>query len=205
DNLIKSLPNITGGLSKLTKFNLSGNKIELSPDVLKKLMNLQFLDLSDNQIETLPDEIQELSELIHLDLSYNKIVTLPDTIVELSNLKNLYLFDNSIEALPHTISKLTKLETIDLSNNKNLLSLPSSLRNLKNSVCLLKLIDTNIQISCEGGALGQIQLEEIFGKRVVFSQGENRTEFSNPILAQLMNSDSFKLCILIAHLRSHFH
>ena len=152
----------------------------------------------------LPKEFKQLNALEHLNLNSNKIKKLPDSIRKLRNLKFLRLNKNKIEKLPKYIALLHDLNTLDISNNINFRNLPSSLRNLQNTLTLLDLRNTNIQEFCEGDTLGKTELREIFGDHVAFSDNplEFKAIYTLDVLKQLqrhiprININYLKSCVL---------
>ena len=77
DNLLESLPEETGSLTKLRKLNLSSNKLKSLPGKFFSLPELRCLDLKSNLLKELSPAIGDLVMLEYLVwLSYKLIAKL---------------------------------------------------------------------------------------------------------------------------------
>ena len=85
---------IPGELTRLTRLDLHGNKLNSIPPELSKLTNLTELNLNQNNLNSIPPELSNLTNLTKLGLCRNKIRFLPIEFKNLKNLQDLYLFDN---------------------------------------------------------------------------------------------------------------
>ncbi len=134
-------------LQQMTNLILQGNKITEIPSTINQLKKLKIFDVSHNELEELPSEMGEISELhslfigsnkltefpsvtglknLHeLDISHNKLAALPEGITspDLAVLNKVNAAANSITELPLELSNLPMLKTLDVSENKWVLSL----------------------------------------------------------------------------------
>ncbi|MBO0931562.1 leucine-rich repeat domain-containing protein [Fibrella aquatilis] len=162
NNLVGSLPESIGQLTKLTTLNLSYNR-GLSgpiPTSIGKLTDLEYIQLVDNErlSGTLPESLGNLTKLSFLQLRGTKISgslpaelgnctaltqiyvqqsqltgSIPESFGKLKNMIVLYLNDNQLSGpIPSSVSSFTALTQLVLSNNKLTGSIPASLTSLQN-------------------------------------------------------------------------
>ncbi|KAK9084081.1 hypothetical protein Scep_030552 [Stephania cephalantha] len=93
---------------------------------------LKTLHLKSIMLSTLPPSIGELKHLRYLNLSSCGLESLPESICKLRNLQMLNLANNNLLALPHLIGDLENLRYLKLSHNKEITSLPETIRALTN-------------------------------------------------------------------------
>ncbi|PPD96111.1 hypothetical protein GOBAR_DD06848 [Gossypium barbadense] len=133
-----------GALSKLQLLNLSWNSLtgEL-PSSLGNLTQLAVLDVSYNHIHSIPLAIQKMENLVSLSLSGNFIDYNASAIGLLTNLTHLkklvtlnlrYCYLSG--PIPPHIGKLERMVHLDLSNNRLVGQIPSSVSNLTNLASL---------------------------------------------------------------------
>ncbi|EMS51104.1 Cysteine-rich receptor-like protein kinase 15 [Triticum urartu] len=147
----KMIPNCITELSELNYLNLRGSeKILALPESIGDIKGLMHLDLSGcTGISELPISFAELKQLVHLDLSHCRVSIseafggftklqylnlsvehsdrrLPDVIGNL-----IKLSDDQIGRLLGSICTLSNLEHLDLSGNRKLSSIPTSIGNLR--------------------------------------------------------------------------
>ncbi|XP_030924530.1 TMV resistance protein N-like [Quercus lobata] len=159
-NNLVCLPNTICSLKSLESLDLCGcSNLDNLPENLGNLKGLKKLDLSETAIKELPSSIDGLTTLTSLILTIN-LVCLPSTICSLNsleclglcgcsnfdnlpknlgNLKDLYHLDLSgtgIKELPSSIDGLTTLNSLTLTNCKNLVCLPSTICSLNSLECL---------------------------------------------------------------------
>lgn len=116
ENLLGSLPQGIGNLTKLKRLNLSNNKLTHLPDDFKDCSHtLQQLNLASNYIASLPSSIGQFKILIELDLSNNLITSLPESMHQLTSLVILKLAGHQLQELPTTFGQLSQLKVLDLS------------------------------------------------------------------------------------------
>jgi len=99
--------------------------------------------LPENKTRALPCEIKLLRDLESLVMYINELEEIPEWIGELKNLKNLEIYETKIKLLPPSICNLNSLETLVISNNKNLKLIPENIGDLKK---LKRLVLVNNQI-----------------------------------------------------------
>ncbi|XP_030967972.1 TMV resistance protein N-like isoform X2 [Quercus lobata] len=128
----------------LEKLILKGcTKLSMIHASLGDLKHLILLDLSNCKcLESLPCEISWESLEIFILSGCSKLKKFPEIVGNMSCLLKLYLDGTAIEDLPLSMEQLTGLITLDLTNCKNLSSLPgvicslTSLKTLTLSGCL---------------------------------------------------------------------
>ncbi|XP_065658512.1 leucine-rich repeat serine/threonine-protein kinase 2 isoform X3 [Hydra vulgaris] len=136
-NKIKSISstNIMSCLGAVQKLNLNSNKLQDVPSELFKLPNLRILNLSSNQLIHLPNVKEWSPCLTTLTLEKNLLESFP-LHVEILKLKHLYLADNRLKCVPESICNLKCLETLDISRNVDIHSLPVSMGKLSKLIQL---------------------------------------------------------------------
>ena len=77
NNLLRSLPDSIGQLSKLQKLMLAGNKLQILPQSLSNCHNLQLIRLAANQLTELPTWLFTLPKLSWLAYSGNRFHQTP--------------------------------------------------------------------------------------------------------------------------------
>lgn len=95
-----------GLLEKLTRLNLSRNRINELPDEFFRLRELKYLNLSHNGLEDISADLSDLVMLEFLDLSNNQLEQLPGGIGFLTRLTDLSIHHNKLQALPSDITNL---------------------------------------------------------------------------------------------------
>ena len=113
------------------KLDLQYNELKQIPRCLPELPSLAELNLSNNHLTDIPDVPEWSSVLSVLDLSNNKLTTLPLNVVA-SSLRNLNLARNNLRNVPLCVCGFTTLHTLDLSDNPDILTLPSEMGRLSN-------------------------------------------------------------------------
>ncbi|XP_061991090.1 disease resistance protein RPV1-like [Rosa rugosa] len=117
----------------LRKLDLRGTCIkELHPSITR-LIRLEKLDLTDSQnLTILPYNIYELHNLKTLYASgCSKLATFPKIPVKMDSLRRLSLKGSDIRELDESIENLIGLEHLDLTDCKNLITLPCSIYGLQ--------------------------------------------------------------------------
>ncbi|KAL0922148.1 hypothetical protein M5K25_006113 [Dendrobium thyrsiflorum] len=128
-NQLKALPNSIGCLSKLKRFDASGNSLDSLPITIQNCGSLEELLINFNQLTQLPDTIGlGLTKLRLLSIHSNKLTFLPATTHKLSSLRSLDAHLNILLTLPKDLHLLPFLHSIDISQNfHHLNSLPDSI------------------------------------------------------------------------------
>ncbi|PVV01018.1 hypothetical protein BB560_004581 [Smittium megazygosporum] len=104
--------------SKITKIDLSFNKISSWPEQLSLISNLKTLVLKRNKLPNLPKDIKFLVNLEYLDLSNNQIQTIGEEITTLEKLCVLKLSNNLVCSIPHYLGKLhSHLDILEIDGN----------------------------------------------------------------------------------------
>ena len=115
-------------LKNLKKLSIGGCAFLLS----KKLLNFLLFQRSPDPMVMLTQTLSSLSSLTDLNLSYCNLQTVPDAIgCCLSSLNNLNLRGNKFDCLPKNIIRLSNLETLFLSDCKDLRLLSELPSNIK--------------------------------------------------------------------------
>jgi Leucine-rich repeat (LRR) protein len=131
NQLVGSIPESFGNLTKLLDLDLSFNQISSLPTSFGNLTSLESLGLNNNQLSSLPASFGNLTNLKSLSLYINQLNSLPASFGNLTNLTSLAISDNQLTSLPTLFGNLTKLTDLSLSRNQ-LTSLPESIGNLTN-------------------------------------------------------------------------
>ena len=130
-NGFKSLPNEMGlYLRQVVKLDLQFNDLMTIPRNILELPNLTELNLSTNKLTDLPEIPEWASTLAVLDLSHNKLSEIPGNPIAQS-IRTLNLADNEFRTVPQCVCSFVTLQTLDLSDNKDILSLPAQMGRLK--------------------------------------------------------------------------
>lgn len=117
-NGLSSIPNEIGKLSELRKLKLSGNKLDRIPTATGGLAKLNELDLSQNELDHISASICRLQELNTLKLEDNNLTGVSKKVADLKNLSNLYLTGNkNLKSLPDTLKQL-RLRIIETEGTK---------------------------------------------------------------------------------------
>ncbi|XP_070193267.1 leucine-rich repeat serine/threonine-protein kinase 2-like isoform X2 [Littorina saxatilis] len=136
NNQLDTLPSaaVAAGLLRLATLRLSNNNITekepfFVPKFILELPNLRVLDLAGNHLEGLPPPLQWKTQILkELVVSLNKITKLNlEGARAWSKLEKLHAARNKIAELPKEIGFLVSLQSLDVSHNKQLSSLPDEL------------------------------------------------------------------------------
>jgi hypothetical protein len=179
-NQLTSLPESIGNLVHLSSLNLLENKLSNLPESIGKLVHLTTLHLADNELQSLPESFGNMVNLRHLYIVKNQLQNLPDSIGNLVGLRFLYLSKNELQNLPESIGNLVGLWFLYLSRNQ-LSNLPASFADLRNSMRSVNLEDNPLQRIGPGNALGEEDLQRIFGDRVILPGLGKKRYNMNPI------------------------
>lgn len=131
-SLAGSLPSEIGHFSKLTSFDMKGNRLTKKiPSSIGMLSSITSLSLAGNAITgTVPDVLTKMTSLVSLDLSSNRFNGDPFP----ATLSELRLLPAFINTLPSSIGLLSSLTYLNISNSLLIGSIPTSVSNLKNLV-----------------------------------------------------------------------
>ncbi|XP_068319221.1 disease resistance protein RUN1-like [Pyrus communis] len=135
---LENFPEILEPMEHLKSLNLSGTAVEELHSSIEFLPHLQIIQLQVcRRLSSISNSICKLKYLKKLDLSCCfKLEDFPEISEELEHLVSLILQGTAIEMLPSSIEKLIKLQTLDLSDCRNLKDVPTSIYNLTNLKCL---------------------------------------------------------------------
>ena len=111
--------------------DLSHNELSTIPRCILELPSLQELNLSHNKLVDLPDVPEWSSCLTVLDVSHNKLSSMPLNAVAPA-IRALNISRNQFRQIPICICSFTTLHSFDLSDNPDILSLPSEMGRLTN-------------------------------------------------------------------------
>uniref|UniRef100_A0A8C5HH88 Disease resistance R13L4/SHOC-2-like LRR domain-containing protein n=1 Tax=Gouania willdenowi TaxID=441366 RepID=A0A8C5HH88_GOUWI len=152
NNELMSLPESIGCLVRLKDLWLDGNHLVEIPPEVGGMRSLLCLDVSENQLDRLPEELGGLQLLTDLMVSQNNIDALPESLGKLRNLSILKADQNRLTYLPESIGEcesLTELvltenqlqalelHVLDVSGNRYVLQLTSSLNSAAMFVCVI--------------------------------------------------------------------
>ena len=128
----------------MVKLDLQYNDLSVIPSCVLELPSLVDLNLSNNKLVSLPELSEWSSQLTVLDLSHNRLTTIPGEPLAPS-IRTLNLAENDFRTVPLCVCNFITLRSLDLSENKNILSLPPQMGKLKelNSLNLKGLKDLN--------------------------------------------------------------
>ena len=129
--------------SSLRSLALKDNQLVLWPEGLSDLAALERLSLDKNELAALAYDIGEMKNLQRLSLAGNNLIEVPYELGQLGALRFLHVQNNSIETVDPAIGCLENLETLDLSGNKRLSSLPTELLELPDG-CAIRLHGTSL-------------------------------------------------------------
>ncbi|XP_076447984.1 leucine-rich repeat serine/threonine-protein kinase 2-like [Babylonia areolata] len=136
NNHLETLPSetVAAGLLRLATVRLSNNSITekepfFVPKFILELPNLRVLDLAGNHLEGLPSPLQWKTQILkELVVSLNKITKLNlEGAKAWSKMEKLHAARNKIAELPREIGQLVSLQSLDVSYNKQLTTLPDEL------------------------------------------------------------------------------
>jgi Leucine-rich repeat (LRR) protein len=117
-NQLTTLPEVLHNWRKLTRLNLSKNKLSDLTPAFEVMTRLEWLDLSENGFRFVPQQILSLPKIELLFLRGCQLADLPEGF---SNLKTLQVLDISSNPfyggkIPNVIFKLTSLEELIISD-----------------------------------------------------------------------------------------
>ena len=121
--------------TQVVKLDLQFNDLTTIPNCILELPSLVDLNLSNNKLTILPDLPEWSSQLTVLDLSHNHLSTIPGEPLAPS-IRTLNLADNDFRTVPLCVCGFVTLRSLDLSDNKNILSLPPQMGKLKELTAL---------------------------------------------------------------------
>ncbi|XP_034701738.1 disease resistance protein RPV1-like isoform X1 [Vitis riparia] len=129
---IKDLPDSIGSLESLVELDLSNcSKFEKFPEKGGNMKRLGVLYLTNTAIKDLPDSIGSL-DLVDLDLSNcSQFEKFPELKRSMLELRTLNLRRTAIKELPSSIDNVSGLWDLDISDCKNLRSLPDDISRLE--------------------------------------------------------------------------
>ncbi|PRQ36060.1 putative leucine-rich repeat domain, L domain-containing protein [Rosa chinensis] len=131
---LATFPKIPVKMDSLRELSLSGSDIRELDESIENLSGLEYLDLTHcKNLTTLPCSIYGLHNLKTLHArGCSKLATFPKIPVKMDSLRELYLSGSDIKELDESIENLIRLEYLDLTDCKNLTTLPCSIYGLHN-------------------------------------------------------------------------
>ena len=114
----------------IVKLDLQYNELTTIPHNILELPNLTELNLSSNKLKELPKIPKWTSTLTVLDLSHNKLTEIPGNPIA-PCIHTLNLADNEFHTVPQCVCSFVTLQSLDLSDNKDILSLPAQMGSLR--------------------------------------------------------------------------
>lgn len=119
-------------LNRLTELDLSSSNIYIVPELIWNLVNITKLDLSSNELVSLPMNFSKFQHLTHLILSHNKLQVIPQCLIYgMGNIITLDLSHNILVDFNTKLLCIQRLQTLNVSNNTTLSSLPQWLWSLE--------------------------------------------------------------------------
>ncbi len=134
DRALKEYKNIDSAIragDKVLSVDLGDQNHSRIPQSFSKLTNMLSINLLGNDLEKFPVVLTKLPQLEEASFASTGMKHIGPEIGKLKNLRILILDFNSFDRLPKEIGGLTNLLYLDVSMNKHLKSLPSSIANLK--------------------------------------------------------------------------
>lgn len=150
---MKKLPGIISNLSSLLSIHIRNCDLEELPEELKysniqtlyvENTNLKSLPqsmgemkylvsvfLKDNNLTAFPEQLTKLEKMRYFDIVNERIPSIPESIKNWKSLCSLRITGTDITSLPDVFNDLYKVSTLDLQNNKQLGSLPASIKDLR--------------------------------------------------------------------------
>ncbi|TQD84000.1 hypothetical protein C1H46_030450 [Malus baccata] len=135
---LENFPEILEPVKHLESLNLSGTAIQELPSSIEFLPALKSIQLQGcKRLSSITKSICKLKYLKKLDLSCCfKLENFPEISEPLEHLVSLIFQGTAVEMLPSSIENLIRLQTLDLSDCKNLKDVPTSIYSLTNLKCL---------------------------------------------------------------------
>lgn len=120
NNNFVTLPSFIFELPHLKELNLNHNKLQVIPSCKEWSQELSILDLSHNELTFLPSDIKAES-LERLDLSHNHFKTVPSCVCSFLTLTQLNIsFNRDILSLPLEMGRLYNLKVLGIKGLKDL-------------------------------------------------------------------------------------
>lgn len=134
DRALKEYHNIDSALSepdKVLSVDLGDQHHNKLPNKIITLKKMLSINLLGNDFKTFPIALTKLPQLEEASFASTGMTHVIPEIGRLKNLRILILDFNEFSTVPVEIGELTNLLYLDVSMNKNLKSLPSTIANLK--------------------------------------------------------------------------
>ena len=201
---LSTLPSIFNSdpfVTRLTKLDVSLNRLEALPEAIGELRALQRLDVGFNQLTALPEAIGRLQALQRLDVFNNQLRALPEAIGELRALQWLNVSYNQLTALPEVIGGLRELKILILRNNISLTGVPNEMLSLP-STCSIELEQTGLSEAVRTRLRDICGSPNYQGPRISFSMVYAELPVSSERSAEELLSE---LCSLSGSAPKDFH
>ncbi|MBL7934118.1 MAG: leucine-rich repeat domain-containing protein [Bacteroidia bacterium] len=118
---------------KVYKMDLSYQKLDQKTlDKITQLSDLQALKLSGNEITEYPKDFSSLVNLLYFASYNNRFSHFPENLKGFYMLQYLELQHTAIDSIPASIAYLSRLQSFKFGNTDDTLSLPTTLKFLKN-------------------------------------------------------------------------
>ena len=201
---LSTLPSIFNSdpfVTRLTKLDVSLNRLEALPEAIGELRALQRLDVGFNQLTALPEAIGRLQALQRLEVFNNQLRALPEAIGELRALQWLNVSYNQLTALPEVIGGLRELKILILRNNISLTGVPNEMLSLP-STCSIELEQTGLSEAVRTRLRDICGSPNYQGPRISFSMVYAELPVSSERSAEELLSE---LCSLSGSAPKDFH
>lgn len=128
---LSSIPEQVYSLKNLSELYFIDNSINKITAGIGSLKNLKFLNLANNNISEISHYFSNLENLVCLSLNNNPIKVIDYKITKLFTLQKLLLNNCMLISIDCSFGNLVNLLGLDLGNNPNIKTLPSTIDNLK--------------------------------------------------------------------------
>jgi Leucine-rich repeat (LRR) protein len=118
-NNFSEIPDVIRYATNLVSLGIGGNHLGgIKRYICNEMPKLTRLDISCNRIKKVPDDFRKMKSLTYLNIEDNTFPTLPDEIYVMTMLRSLLLAGNPIEDIPLWASALSSLSQVSLANTK---------------------------------------------------------------------------------------
>ncbi|XP_035662969.1 insulin-like growth factor-binding protein complex acid labile subunit [Branchiostoma floridae] len=117
-NKLTTIPTPLTSMASMTMLSLGGNPLgQIQPGILQSMPALHTLELEKVGLSYLPSGTFSNSSLTHLNLAFNKLQGLPMDIFSGTALRVLQLQGNQFSQFPRAVAALSSLELLDICHN----------------------------------------------------------------------------------------
>jgi len=139
-------------MPKLTRLDISCNRIRKVPEDFRKMKSLFYLNIEENAFTSIPDEVYVMTMMQSLLLAGNPIDSVPTWATALTNLNQVSLAHTKISTIPKEWFLLKDLMWISFTGS------PIA-QNLENSDEILWAMSIRAAIGAGAGNLGYVRLK----------------------------------------------